>query len=544
MRTARERATRHAASILGLASLLLAMVVVAPSAAAAAAAGQIFQHDGASGCTSEIGFEGCATGRGLLGASSAAVSPDGRNVYVTGSNSDSLSTFLRDRRSGRVVQPRNLSGCVSQTGQDQCATGRGLELAWSVAVSPDGASVYVASRIGLAVFARNTSTGKLRQLAGGHGCLNAFAAAQGCAPARGIRGSTDVVVSPDGQHVYASGFGSRAVAVFDRDGATGALSQAPGASGCISSGGNEGCGPGRGLQGAFSVALSPSGEYLYVAGETSNAVAVFARDGDTGALRQLPGAGGCVAEGGVEGCMPARALEAPNGLAIAPDGGDLYVAAGRSDAVAMFRINADGTLNQRPGPDGCIGLDATEGCSTAASLDQPYAVTVSPDGRNVYIASEREVTSLRRGPDGSLGVLGCVSQGGASGCATGRALERPSSIALAPGGNHAYVTADGSGALSSFARDPHGGRVRVRIRNVPHSCARRRFQARVRVDSVLPLRKVRVFVNGRQVHAGTEPRLVVKVRPRQLRRHRHRLNVTAVDIRGNRDRRAVTFRRC
>src|SRR6266508_2665690 len=137
-----------------------------------AAGGRIFQLTGPYGCVSDTGAEGCATGRHLHGASSTAVSPDGRNVYVASNDSSSVTTFLRQRRDGKVVQPASLAGCVSEAGRGRCATGRGLLGPFSVAVSADGANVYVASLGAVAAFARNPTTGALTQLPGAEGCLS------------------------------------------------------------------------------------------------------------------------------------------------------------------------------------------------------------------------------------------------------------------------------------------------------------------------------------------------------------------------------------
>ena len=79
-----------------------------------------------------------------------------------------------------------------------------------------------------------------------------------------------------------------------------------GASGCMSEGGTEGCSTGRGLGGAFGVALGPGGSELYVTGIETNSVAVLPRDPTTGALNQLPGAAGCLSETGADGCSTAR----------------------------------------------------------------------------------------------------------------------------------------------------------------------------------------------------------------------------------------------
>jgi sugar lactone lactonase YvrE len=46
---------------------------------------------------------------------------------------------------GGLTQPAGAAGCVSETGSGHCADGHALTRAGSVAISPDGKSVYVAS---------------------------------------------------------------------------------------------------------------------------------------------------------------------------------------------------------------------------------------------------------------------------------------------------------------------------------------------------------------------------------------------------------------
>jgi DNA-binding beta-propeller fold protein YncE len=84
-----------------------------------------------------------------------------------------------------------------------------------------------------------------------------------------------VTVSPDGRRVYAAAFDSGAVAVFARNRATGALRQLPGAEGCLGPAA-EGCTPARGLRDTVDVTVSRDGRHLYVASEAAG-VAVFRR---------------------------------------------------------------------------------------------------------------------------------------------------------------------------------------------------------------------------------------------------------------------------
>ena len=150
--------------------------------------GAITQPAGTAGCVSETGAGPCADGHGLDGPTSVAVSPDGKSVYVASLVSDAVARFNRNTTTGAITQPAGTAGCVSETGAGPCADGHGLSGADSVAVSADGKSVYVASVTSNAVarLNRNTTTGAITQPAGTAGCISET----GRGPAPTAMGST------------------------------------------------------------------------------------------------------------------------------------------------------------------------------------------------------------------------------------------------------------------------------------------------------------------------------------------------------------------
>ena len=103
---------------------------------------------------------------------------------------------------GALAQLSGTSGCftyngASEDGAGTCGQARGMAETESAIVSPDGRSVYVGSYpnnatlgAGWAIFARNTSTGALRQLSGKAGCLTTDGSSNAgpgtCAVARGL----------------------------------------------------------------------------------------------------------------------------------------------------------------------------------------------------------------------------------------------------------------------------------------------------------------------------------------------------------------------
>lgn len=351
--------------------------------------GLLEQLRGRRGCVRQGRGGGCALGRALGGPAAIAISPDGRHVYVAAAASDALSILARNRRTGVLWQLPGAQGCFSQRPGGGCTVGRGLNEPTSVAVSPDGARVYVTGRrfpSGVAIFAR-APDGSLSQATDAAGCVSHRGGA-GCSVARGISAPEEVLVSPDSRHVLVAGSRSDAVAVL-RSGPDG-LSQADGADGCISRAANEGCAAGRALRGPVDLAISPDGRSVYSASSIADGIAVLTRDRKSGALTQPAGSTGCISQGGGGGrCVPGRALDEVWSLAISPDGENVYAVSSKVNMLgAMARDRESGGLAQLPGKFGCFIRGGGFGCPEGRGLTVAVAVAVSPDGRNVYVASE------------------------------------------------------------------------------------------------------------------------------------------------------------
>ncbi len=359
---------------------------------------------------------------------------------------------------GELTQKQGTAGCISESGSGGCRPGIGLDRAAGLATSPDGKSVYVASESGaVAIFNRNPD-GTLEQLPGTAGCISRGGIG-GCQPGIGLRFARSVGTSADGKSVYVASPVSDAVAIFRRND-DGTLEQPPGQAGCISQAVGEGCRPGIGLNGATSVTTSADGKSVYVASLEASAVAIFNRNPD-GTLEQLPGTAGCISRGGVGGCRPGVGLGFADGVATSLDGKSVYVSSGISDAIAIFRRNDDGTLEQPPGQAGCISQAVGEGCRPGIGLNGAISVTTSPDGKSVYAASESAAVAIfNPNPDGSLvqpsGTAGCISEGGVEGCQPGIGLRSARSVATSADGKNVYVASAESDAVAIFNRNPDG----------------------------------------------------------------------------------------
>ncbi len=364
--------------------------------------GAISEPAGRAACISQTGAGRCADGHALKGPISVVVSPDGKSVYVASNgdaNTGAIVRLKRDTHTGAISQPAGRAGCISETGAGRCADGHALRGPNAVAISANGKSIYAASIGSNAIvrLERDKHTGAIRQPAGRAGCVSETGASR-CADGHVLGGPFGLAVSPEGSSVYvASGDAFGAVVRLNRNRATGAITQPAGKAGCVSATGMGPCADGHGITGAEAVAVSPDGKNVYVVsgfGIASNAVARFNRNTRTGAITQPAGKPGCLSGRHNEpGCAEGHSLQRPKGLAISPDGRNIYVAAAESAAVARLnRSTATGAIAQPAGSAGCA-------CNGHALLS-PLSVAVSPDGKSVYAAAAGSdaVVRLNRAP--------------------------------------------------------------------------------------------------------------------------------------------------
>src|SRR5262249_40000774 len=123
-------------------------------------------------------------------------------------------------------------------------------------------------------------------------------------------GPTALAISPDGRHVYASGFDASAIAVYERDAESGRLRRSEVV--------RDADDPAHALTNATSVAVSADGRSVVAAGYGEDALELFARDPRTGSLHRT-----ATARAGVD--APPR-LRHPLGVAFAPSGREVYAA--------------------------------------------------------------------------------------------------------------------------------------------------------------------------------------------------------------------------
>jgi DNA-binding beta-propeller fold protein YncE len=460
------------------AALVLSVALLLPLSAFAAngpkhqsrgeRAGTLTQLAGKSGCLVDRSAhsKGCGVARALkgpgpfMGSRAIALSPDGKSVYVASSQSDAIAIFRRNPRSGVLTQPKGPAGCVAAKGTSHCAIAIGLDGPNSVAVSPDGRNVYATSRASnsISIFQRNQKSGALTQLPASAGCI-AGVAIPVCAVGRALVGPDVVVISPKGENVYVGSFFGNAVAVFDRDPASGALTQPGDSSGCIAEA-ISGCALGIALGAPEGMAISGDGASVYIASALSNAVVTLARDQSTGNLTQASDGSGCIVNSALAGCTVGVELSGANAVAFNP-GGDVYATSLFSNSVTVFtRSRSTGGLAQKEGTAGCLVWLRAVGCSFGRALRAPEGLAISPDGANVYVAAfaNSSIDVLDRGKKvGKVkqkpGRSGCLAPHSVPGCTRARALRGVSSLALSPDGHFLYSTSFGSNAVDIFRRN-------------------------------------------------------------------------------------------
>lgn len=159
---------------------------------------------------------------GLDGPESIALSPDGKHLYAAAETDQALVAFSRDETTGELTFVDAYFDGVG--GVD------GLGCTNSLAVSPDGDHVYAVGQFGapsqpfctvgfddwMAVFSRDSGTGALTFVT----TLSPddFNLPVDCG---GVAGDNGVVVSPDGQAVYATIQWSGAIVELERNAASG-----------------------------------------------------------------------------------------------------------------------------------------------------------------------------------------------------------------------------------------------------------------------------------------------------------------------------------
>jgi Bacterial Ig domain len=451
IRAAAQIRSRVAAVAIPMASILLALGVASASAVA-------LHELSSKGCIADIGdTAGCgAATQGLDSARGIAVSPDGKSVYAVANGDRALVRFDRTP-DGALSNP----SCIGDVGGPaDCGPGntaQGLGGTFAVAVSPDGQNVYVVSNSDDAIVTFDRAPdGALSNPSCIEDVPEPPAVAVCGSTAQGLDSARAVTVSSDGASVYALGNVDDALVRFDR-GPNGALSNPS----CIADSPDlAGCGSmTEGLDAARGAVVSQDGSSLYAVSDVDDTIVRFDR-APSGALSHP----GCIGDvGGPADCgtgNTAEGLNGAKGLAVSPNGANVYISSIADNAIVSFDRDASGVLSN---PSCIEDVGGTAGCgsgNTAQGLQDARAVAVSPDGSNVYSVAgdDSAIVTFDRAPDGALSNPSCIEDvpepPAMAVCgSTAQGLNDVQDVAISPDGGSVYTASSFDDAIVSFARE-------------------------------------------------------------------------------------------
>jgi DNA-binding beta-propeller fold protein YncE len=328
----------------------------------------------------------------LLLPRSLAISPDGSSLYVANETSDTVVRFSVGS-DGTLT----FAGCVEDNDLPDwgCAAEVPfLDLPLRVAVSPDGGSVYVTNGSTENV-ALNHFSSSLSPI----GCY-AEVASMGCSQLEPLQAPDGLAVSPDGKHVYVTSVGRDAIGWFKRA-ESGALSFG----GCLSDGEDtteftDNCAEDSVANYNFlnHITFSPNGAHAYVTDETSLGVVYhFSRNGSSGGLERKDCLADFIMGTPAPGCAQlsnttGSGLKDVTDAVVSPDSANLYTVADSDSALSTFALDSNGAL----GFVRCVRAVAVEGCSGFGEsvLQTPFGIAVSPDGHDIYVSNGAGVPAL------------------------------------------------------------------------------------------------------------------------------------------------------
>ncbi len=375
----------------------------------------------------------------------SVVTTTGTHVYAVSDENNSPSTlwvYDRDAISGEL--DFKASYVDGTAGVDD------IERASGLAVSPDGANVYVSGEFSDAVvtFARNGGDGTLTYLESERHNVGAVPAS--------MRAPTAVAVSPDNAHVYVTSRLDDSIVIFARDLApvvpadlgqldyVGVIEQSPGS--CALPAGP--CG----LDFPQAMAFSPDGLFLYVAAHDagSGAISVFQRNPGTGLLTFL--------EYEKHNANGVEAMLNPTALVVSSaPGSHIYVASPLSNAMQVFSRDTD---PMSPTWGEITFVETHRDSSATNGLLGAYGVAINPDGRYVYVTGRDENALVVFRRDTTTGKL-LILESFIDKKTLAHGLAGPRGVTIDATGAHLYVSSlrglgGIDGVLSVFAIDTCG----------------------------------------------------------------------------------------
>jgi fibronectin-binding autotransporter adhesin len=341
----------------------------------------------------------------------------------------------------------------------------------------------------------------------GSGACSAIPAAAGVGASSGLNGAVSVAVTSDGKSLYAASSIDNAVARFDRNPSTGALtyvgcitgsSDGPGAANCTPIATASPGGGNSGLYNPEGIAVSPDGKSVYVIAQSDESVATFSRNTTTGALTYVSCLTGAntVDSHGSNACTGVprgtsagfrSGLLTLTSVTVSPDNKSVYTTAGDDDAIGVFSRNTStgalgylgcisgNTGTGATGTNACANLSTASATGAASGMDYPGSVTVAPDN-SVYVLSQNDDAVYRFDRDTSTSLLtaqGCITgstqatptctaipsaqSGGADSGLDQQTTDKQTSIVASPDGKSLYAVSALDDAVARFDRNTTTG---------------------------------------------------------------------------------------
>ncbi|MCW3046187.1 MAG: hypothetical protein JWO74_471 [Solirubrobacterales bacterium] len=367
--------------------LAVGLLVFLALAAAAMAGPRALYVTNAEHATASVSSFPVALGTGALGtettttgdasgsnSTASAMSPDGKYLYTANAGADRIDVFSVDHTDGTL-------SASSHTAQVP-----GMASMFALAVSPDGQYLYAVGNDGQHNPGSKTMTavqGFSVDAVGGSLTPDGGLVTDGVSrPYANPENGLAIAIAPDGKNVFTATFAGNEISNFPVDVTNGQLGSPANADNGSS-----------GSSGPLSLSVSPKNDALYVAddgnGTSGTDVSVYPLSGGVlGARTDVP-------SGGLN----------PGAVAVSPDGAWLYVTnegdgtSANPASVASFAIDSGGGLTSPP----AIASDPGAGF--------PQSIAVAPDGGHLYVGNitsslTGNVETYSAGAGGSLTPLG------------------------------------------------------------------------------------------------------------------------------------------
>lgn len=296
---------------------------------------------------------------GLNGATSLVLSSDGYHAYVVSYYDSALTIFEQDKQGNyqfkRVIRDglpyeQVFSDEESVKAKDKL----GLLGAYDIAITTDNSQLFVASVASnaLAIFdIDDNSNVSFNQAIRDDGDSK-----------YGLAGAVNVIITPNDSQVIVAGFNENAITIFNRD-AKGELGHSQ-----TLINGQDGI---KNMIAPQGLAMSPQGNYLYVACGAGNALVVFAKDkqGRYSYIQSISNSDDDVSGFGGAGYVTTS-----------PNGKRVYVASESDKTVVSLAKLDDGTLK-------VLSVITSEGIKKADELTGAASVNVSADGKYLVVTT-------------------------------------------------------------------------------------------------------------------------------------------------------------